>query len=389
MIPPTRELSARVGLARWRAALAALAICLSAPAPGQLVTDIIKPPTIAPPPTPVPTGGCQLGAIYDESKTGRFDALGQLAPSVIVLDKSDPVGTVVYDRALPPVPWVCVMPGDQAAYLPFLSPGGSLSVVLKELEKAGLKLTIQIQGLPAWTPTADTTGDRFRLTDVTYKPRSPTDPAVIATGVLRGNLQLSVVKPPVRPLRAYFAAAPDMVRLHPGLIKNTYVGIGSNNNTTISIVPRCIAKIATPGVVNLGRAYAVNALPLPPPVNFTLTADFDESCDGGFRVVDLGDMIVPLKAQFQPAGANLELVSADNAIVLKNTDGQANGLTLALKREGVYSVIFNQWHNWAGHSLSPSVRPISYAYSAQLEKSGTPMVPGEFSQQVVVLITFQ
>lgn len=388
MIPPTRELSARVGLARSRAALAALAICLSAPAPGQLVTDIIKPPTIAPPP-PVPTGGCQLGAIYDESKTGRFDALGQLAPSVIVLDKSDPVGTVVYDRALPPVPWVCVMPGDQAAYLPFLSPGGSLSVVLKELEKAGLKLTIQIQGLPAWTPTADTTGDRFRLTDVTYKPRSPTDPAVIATGVLRGNLQLSVVKPPVRPLRAYFAAAPDMVRLHPGLIKNTYVGIGSNNNTTISIVPRCIAKIATPGVVNLGRAYAVNALPLPPPVNFTLTADFDESCDGGFRVVDLGDMIVPLKAQFQPAGANLELVSADNAIVLKNTDGQANGLTLALKREGVYSVIFNQWHNWASHSLSPSVRPISYAYSAQLEKSGTPMVPGEFSQQVVVLITFQ
>ncbi|MFY2999398.1 hypothetical protein ACOTIX_09515 [Achromobacter xylosoxidans] len=386
MIPPTPELSARVGPARWRAALAALAICLSTPAPGFTIKPIVP----QPPPPPVPLGGCQLGAAYDDSKRGRFDALGQLAPPVIALDKADPVGTIVYNRALPPVPWVCVMPGDQTGYLPFLSPGGTLGIVLKELEKVGLKLTIQIQGLPAWTPTADTAGDRFRLTDVTYKPISATDPAVIATGVLRGNLQISVVKPPVRPTRAYFPATPDLVRLHAGLIKDAYIGIGSSNNTTISIIPRCIAKIATPGVVNLGRSYAVNGLPLPPPVNFTLTADFDESCDGGFRVMDLGNMIVPLQAQFQPAGANLELAPDNSAIVLKNIDGQANGLNLNITPlGGGVATRFNEWHEWTGPSLTPLNRPLSYSYSARLQKSGTPMVPGEFSQQVTVLITFR
>lgn len=332
--------------------------------------------------------GCQidrtLSGVYTGDK-GLDYATSNLAPKLITLDKSTPPGTIIFDRALPPVPYVCE--SSDVTNQPFLSAGTSLSSVLRELQKVGLKLVIQMRNLPAWEPSGNTTDDRFRLTDVHYAKKSPTDPTATASGVLYGNLQLVVVAPPSRPIRAYFPAYKELVKMNPDFLSPNAIMIGSLDDTAINLIPKCIAKISTPGSVHLGRAYSVGHLPLPPKVNFTLYADFDESCDGGFRIVDLGAMLVPLKVMFQPAG-NLELTSLNEGIVLKNIDGQSNGLTLRIKQAGTYPVKFNEWVN-ESTSLSTSNRPLPLYYSAELTKSGGPLVPGEFRQQVTVLVTFQ
>ncbi|CUJ70932.1 hypothetical protein [Achromobacter xylosoxidans] len=333
--------------------------------------------------------GCQPDPLengtYREA-TGPFSLFNKLAPGVVTLDKSSAPGTIVYDSPLPPVPWVCV--GDSLTTHPFLSPGPSMSIVLKALAKVGLKLVIYIDNYPPWEPTSNTTDDRAPLINVNYAPKSATDPTPVAHGVLRGRLQLVTVTPPERPTRAFLPAMGGIVELHPGYWTPTNkIQIGSLNDTTVSLIPKCIAKISTPGTVNLGRAYGLASLPLPSQVNFTLYADFDESCDGGFRIVDLGPLVVPLTVRFQPEG-NQELTPLKNAIVLKNSDGQPNGLALRIKAEGVYSIKFNEWRN-VPTSLSVSTRPLPLYYGAQLQKTGAPLVPGEFSQQVTIQVTFQ
>lgn len=356
----------------WRGALAAawLAACLL-PLPALAVGP-----------------GCQVSMVGDYTQdVGPSDAIGELAPNEITLDKSNAPGTVVFDRPLPPVPWACI--GSLATQHPFLTPGGSMQIVLKELQKTGLKLVIKVDNYPPWEPTTNTTDDRLALTNVTYAPKSATDPTLMARGLLLGRLQLIVVTPPTRPIRAYFPALTDIVRMHPGYLATVNVlRIGSGNGTGVSLVPQCIVKLSTPGTVSLGRAYSVGSLPLPAPVAFTLHADFDESCDGGFRIEDLGNMTLPLKLRFQPEG-NLDLVAPLNTgIVLKNSDGQPNGLSLEIKAGGAIPVKFNEWH-YPATSLTTTNRPLPLYYSAQLRKTGTPMVPGEFSQQVTIQATFR
>lgn len=370
MITRTQERRAGMDAARAWAVLAAIACCL------------LPLPALALGP------GCQLDPMLAGNYTmdkGPDAALGQLAPRQITLDKSTPTGTVVYDQPLPPVPYVCI--AADLTTSPFLSAGSGLSMVLDGLRKAGLKLVINIKGLPPWEPTGNSTDDRFRLTNVTYAPKSATDRTPTAKGVLYGNLQLVVTTPPRLPTHAYFPANDDMVRLNPAfLVPKNYLSIGSTNDTSIDLLPRCIAKISTPGTVSLGRAYAGNNLPLPAPVEFTMYVDFDETCDGGIRIADLGGLDVPLKIMFQPVG-NLELDSLNQAIVLKGADGQPNGFTLTLKQDKVYPVTYNTWANT--YTLNTVRRPMPLIYSAQLSKSGAPLVTGPFSQKVTVLVTFQ
>lgn len=331
--------------------------------------------------------GCQIDRTLSGNYTGDKGpdyATSNLAPKLITLDKSTPPGTVIFDHALPPVPYVCESSG--VTNQPFLSAGTSLSSVLRELQKVGLKLVIQMRNLPAWEPSGNTTDDRFRLTDVHYTKKSPTDATATASGILYGNLQLVVVTPPSRPIRAYFPAYKELVKMNPDFLSSNSIMIGSLDDTAINLIPKCIAKISTPGSVHLGQAYSVGHLPLPPKVNFTLYADFDESCDGGFKIVDLGSLAVPLKVMFQPED-NLELAPFDQGIVLKGNDGQPNGFTLELKESGVYPITFNAWRN--APTLSMGKRPVPLYYSAQLTKSGAPLIPGEFSQKVTVLVTYQ
>lgn len=174
--------------------------------------------------------------------------------------------------------------------------------------------------------------------------------------------------------------------MHPGRLSANVVAIGSNNATEVLLIPKCIVKISTPGSIDLGQAYSVGNLPLPAPRPFTLYADFDESCDGGFRIVDLGNLVIPLKIMFQPEN-NLELTPLNNGIVLKNQDNQSNGLALNIK-QGAVPIGFNQWY-YPSTSLTTTVRPVPLYYTAELTKTGMPLIPGSFSQQVTVLITFQ
>ncbi|MCH1998905.1 hypothetical protein L7Q78_39515, partial [Achromobacter xylosoxidans] len=209
-----------------------------------------------------------------------------------------------------------------------------------------------------------------------------------ASGILHGKLKLVMVTPPNKPTRAYIPAMGNLVVLSSGVSTMNIISIGSNSSTTIALIPKCIAKISTPGPINLGKAYAVNHLPLPPPVDFTITADYDESCDGGFRIVDLGNLVVPLQLRFQPEG-NQELLPGNQEILLKNNDGTPNGFALGINELGVHPVIFNQWQDSHQPSLTTSKRPLPLRYSAQLTKSGTPLITGEFSQQVTVQVTFR
>lgn len=332
--------------------------------------------------------GCQLDPTragnYIEDK-GIQAAPGQFAPALLTLDKSNPPGTVVYDAPLPPVPWVCVS-GTPATRTPFLVSGANMASVMNELSKAGLKLVIQINGYPDWVPTGNTTDDRFPLSNESYAPKSATDSTLTANGLLLGRLRLVTVTPPTRPVRAYFPVYTDLVRMHYGFIHTNHIEIGSNNATAINLIPTCIAKISTPGSVYLGRAYSAGNLPLPKPQQFTIVADFDTACDGGFNVLDLGSMVVPLRVKFEPEG-NTALTSLGQGIELKNTDGAPNGLALNIKQNGVRPITFNAWHD--SESLTVSLRPRNLYYSAELVKTGTTLVPGAFSQQVTILVTFQ
>ncbi|KOQ56601.1 hypothetical protein ABW40_16835 [Achromobacter xylosoxidans] len=127
-------------------------------------------------------------------------------------------------------------------------------------------------------------------------------------------------------------------------------------------------------------------LPLPAPTRFTIAADFNEACDGGFRVIDLGNMVVPLQIKFQPEGGAV-LTSQNQNIELKNTDGTPNGLALRVKENGAIPIAFNEWR--ATESLSVAQHPRNLYYSAELMKTGAPLVPGTFSQQVTILVTFR
>lgn len=357
----------------WRGALAAawLAACL----------------------LPLPAHALGPGCQVDPSRAGNYAqdlgisyALGKLTPDLITLDKSNTPGMVVYDQPLPPVPWVCT--AALATQHPFLTPGGHMQVVLKELAKTGLKMVLLIDNYPPWEPTTNTSDDRLALTNASYAPKSATDPTLTAKGVLLGRMQLVVVTPPTKPVSAFFGAMNDIVRIHPGNLSSlNRIQIGSVDGTRVSLIPKCIAKLSAPATVRLGRAYSVGSLPLPPPVPFTLFVDFDESCDGGFSIADLGPITLPLKVKFQPEG-NLELTPSDNEIVLKNSEGQPNGLALGIKAGGAIPIRFNQWRD-ESPSLTLVNRPLPLYYAAQLQKTGAPMVPGEFRQQVTILVTFQ
>lgn len=332
------------------------------------------------------TSGCQIGGTFDTSRpTGPDSYVTTFTPAEIYLDKNTPVGQVVYETALPIIPWVCITTSPSRQ--PYMGSGGKMGSMIRSLQQAGLKLVLQINSYPEWTPSESNTDNFLTLSDVTYAPQSPTNPTMTASGTLHGKLKIVMVTPPTKPTRVLIAASPDLVVLSSGLSILNVISIGSNRNTSVILLPRCIAKILTPGSIDLGRAYSVGNIPLPPAVNFTIHVDFDETCDGGFRIVDLGSLTVPLQLRFQPEG-NAALTTDAQRILLNNTDGTPNGLALTIKESGVFPVTFNAWQYSRQPSLTTSNNPLPLYYSAQLTRSGAPMVPGEFSQQITIQVTF-
>lgn len=332
------------------------------------------------------TSGCQPGPVFDTSRpSGSVPLLAAFAPLEIHLDKNTPVGQVVYENKLPIIPWTCItsIPRNQ----PYLGGGGKMASMVALLRQAGLKLVLQINSYPEWTPTGST-DDHLTFSDVTYAPQSPTNPTMTASGKMSGTLKLVMVTPPTKPTRVFIPASPDLVVVGSGVSILNVISIGSDNSTSVALVPKCIAKILTPGSIDLGRAYSVDRMPLPPTVPFTIHAEFDETCDGGFRLVDLGSLTVPLQLRFQPEG-NAALTTDAQHILLNNTDGTPNGLALTIKESGVFPITFNAWQNSRHPSLTTSNHPLPLNYSAQLTRSGAPMVPGEFSQKITIQVTFR
>ncbi|BEG75634.1 hypothetical protein [Achromobacter xylosoxidans] len=379
MITRRQYLSARVVRPRWRAALAALALACLAPLPAHAVVS----------------EGCQftrgsnlLDSYYDENVTGVEGIPKPLVPDIISLDKSTPAGATVYSRVLPVVPFTCVS-NDPTAH-PTLISGDGIKTAYHALQEIGLKLVITIDGFGDWEPADNRYDNRFPLINLNYKANPLSGGRLTTSHMLKGTLKLVVVTPPTKPMRRFILRNSDMVRVIPtnSATATNYVNIGSSNDTAVSIIPPCIAKILTPDTVYLGRAYSAGNLPLPSKSNFTLHADFNESCDGGINIADLGgDIIIPLKVMFQPVG-NTELTALSEGIVLKNIDGDLNGLELRLRQGGSIPIKFNQWVD-ESTALTVKNNPLPLYYSAELTKSGRPLVPGKFQQQVTVQVTFQ
>ncbi|MCV6901124.1 MAG: hypothetical protein NTT76_00280 [Achromobacter xylosoxidans] len=380
MITRRQHLSARVVRTRWRAALAALALACLTPLPAHAEVTLGCQFT---------RGPNQLDSYYDENVIGYEKNPQRLVPDIVSLDKSNPVGMEVYTRTLPIVPFTCI--SNDPTEHPTLVSGTGMTAVYSKLQEAGLKLVINIQGYGDWEPANNMYDNRFTLTNVVYKPNPLNSGKPTVSHLLRGTLKLVVVEPRTKPMRVFILNNDDMVRVVPTNAATTpiHVRIGSINSTAVSIIPKCIAKVMAPAEpVYLGRVYSAGDFPLPPRQTFELKADFDESCDGGINIADLGgDITIPLKVMFQPVG-NTELTAQSEGIVLKNTDGDTNGLELRLRQGGAIPVKFNQWVD-EPTSLTVVNRPLPLRYSAELTKSGRPLVPGKFQQQVNVQVTFQ
>lgn len=332
---------------------------------------------------------CMTGAPinFDPTRTGDSYATGPLAPPYVTLNKSAAIGSVVFDEPLPPVPWICTNP---SAPHPKLYGGQNLLSVVSALKKVGLKLRIAIEGSGIWEPTGSTTAENaFELSE-TYGPKSPFDTTRVAYGILKGRLQLVTVTPLTQPTQAFFQAYLDLVDIHPGSTSTAVtnlVKIGSMNPTMVSLVPPCIVKLSAPAVIDLGRAYSVGSIPLPPKQTFEVLVDFNTTCDGGFDPAKLGSLIVPLKMMLQPEdGAPL---TPQGDIELKNSESVPNGLALAMRFGGTNPIRFNTWHEIDSIATGAGGSPKRVTYSAELKKTGAPLVPGKFSQRVTVLVTFR
>lgn len=220
-----------------------------------------------------------------------------------------------------------------------------------------------------------------------YAPKSATGLAPRRQESLLGKLQLVTVTPPTKPVRAFFPAYSDLVRMHYAFISLNHIAIGSSNATAISLVPTCIAKISTPGSVTWARAFSLGNLPLPPPTPFSIVADFDEACDGGFHHrrpgQHGGSAADQVPARRQP-GADAQ---RPEHRVEKHRNGTPNRLALQVKENGAIPIAFNEWR--ATESLTTTLRPRSLYYSAELMKTGAAVVPGTFSQQITILVTFR
>lgn len=170
----------------WRAALAAMCAVagLLGPAGHALGQEV--------------TSGCQFNRNpsqgFDPTRTGADSYLTTFTPLQINLDKTIPVGEVVYETSLPVIPWVCIT--NIPDRLPYMSSGGYMQTMIKDLASAGLKLVLQINNYPEWTPSSSTTDNRLVLSDVTYAAKSPSDPTMTASGILHGKLKLVMVTPP-------------------------------------------------------------------------------------------------------------------------------------------------------------------------------------------------
>lgn len=323
--------------------------------------------------------GCQLGTTYTGDKGA--EPANITVPMKITLNKDTPEGSVVYEETLPPMKYVCKTFG----------PGVSPSIIggdnffkgfSSDLQKAGLKIEYTINGNGPFTPT----GQDFYAID-----HYPQAGAQTYSGTLGGSFRLILNRKPDRPVNLVIARTGDILRLVYGRIGTHYVSFGTSNATQIYYVPKCIGKTSVPAAVDLGRVITGGKGSLPSPRNFYIKPSFNQDCEGIQDINSWQGFTLALDIQFSAAGDG-KLSADGKGIILKNTDGQENGLKLVIKEAGSTPVTFGKWSK-IGPAISVATGPLNLNYTASLEPvtSGgtTSAVTGKFSQNVTVKVRYQ
>ena len=325
--------------------------------------------------------GCQLGATYTGDK-GTQSVSNPMGPPVLNIAKDTPVGTTVYSGPLPPIPYVCQSGSALSLrFGPTLVGAANFVNLHVLLQKAGLGLRLNFPNALPWIPTAP---DADVVTGYQVLPNY-TKPYTAVGGMLRGTLELFVEQRVTKPLQVLLPATPDLFQLvfGPGRSTDNKISIGMSSNTWVRVIPaQCLVTVAVPNTVNLGVAYVVDKLPMPPAMPFNVNVALNPDCDGFGDPSAWTGFTLPVDIMFDIPGTPVGAVT----LPLKNDAGDPNGLDLVIKRAGAIAVHFNQWE---GAVSLANVQPAtSLPYTASLVRNGAPMKTGKFSQQVIVRVRY-
>lgn len=300
-------------------------------------------------------------------------------PGVINMNKDMSPGTVVYETQLPAIKYTCFLSTPAS---PSLVPGFDyMTKILKILKDNGLKMVVDT-GSGSWSPESQL--DKFPLGDKKTGE---------ITGTLSGSFKLVLNESISKPVKVLIPTVSDFFRIIPGYIGESYPYIksGLSANTWLYFVPKCVGKTSVPAEVNLGRVITGGKGSLPSPRNFYIKPSFNQDCKGFQDINSWDKFLLTLEIQFSAAGDGS--LSADgNGIILKNADGQENGLKLVIKEAGSTPVKFGAWSQ-----ISPAISvvnsPLNLHYTASLEPATpggvTSAVTGKFSQPVTVKVRYQ
>lgn len=325
--------------------------------------------------------GCQLGNTYTGDQ-GTQVVNNPMAPPLLNIARDAPVGTVVFQGALPPIPYTCQSGSAfSLTYGPALAINSNFTTIIKpKLVEAGLGLRLKFPGIPVFVPTAPgTDGSGYQILPNYPRAYSP------VSGVLTGTLELFVDKPITKPMQIEVPATTNLFTLihGPGRPMTNNVAIGSSSTTWVRILPaQCLVKVSVPNTIDLSIAYAADVFPLPAPRFFSVNVALNPDCEGFGDPANWGHFVLPLDIMFDVPGTSM----GNLAVALKNDAGDPNGLDLVIKQGGAIAVPFNQWHSAV--SLSAAIPMRNLSYSASLERNGTQMKTGKFSQQVIVRVRY-
>lgn len=331
-------------------------------------------------------GGCSLGTTY---VPGSGVAMLQkvFVPAVLRLNRNVKVGDVVYSTPLPDIPWTCGAPDRLAYYGPEMVRDASfVTTTNAELKRTGLAVRLVLNA-GTYEP-GGLTAEKIALGPVWASQANPTM-AKTLSGMVSGRLELFVQSPIDKPMQVTVPTGSSLFRIEPGggWLVADYISIGSSQpNTTVYLIPdTCLVKVAVPNTVDLGVAYSVGSLPLPAPKWFDVNVALNPDCDGFGDPSAWGGFILPLNITFSTP----DVAAGAMTIPLKNSEGTPNGLKLEIKKLGAIPIAFNREMPTDPPSLIAAVSPaMNLHYTAELVKTGAPLVTGKFSQEVVVNVNY-
>ncbi|HAG1966969.1 TPA: fimbrial protein [Salmonella enterica] len=149
----------------------------------------------------------------------------------------------------------------------------------------------------------------------------------------------------------------------------------------IRLIPDNIGKVVvSPSVVSMGHIYTTDNNSLTKETPFTVTAQQNLGTQTPFTV--------PLQVEFQTNG--LTLTNTDNAVILQNTKGEANGFKLSVVNEAGNLVKFNTKTDMGDIKMNEGASGnIVKKYTAKLEHiPGEEIKTGIFSAAMTIVITY-